>query len=512
MTVISTSKPIDIPTFEQIATIVSDLVVDYGNMAQTYYDMFYSQTPMDINLTLFDGDGVLREYTVPNRAKDFRYCRNGKGSPEGVISADVGTIYQDTENGSLYIKKLGNSTTGWQIIDTTEVVEKGYGNPNGRISRSKGTLFTDASSGQLYIKTTSTGVTGWELISANTSALADTSLSNLTAEGEAKFADPDLSNISNLGKSVFANPDLSNLSAVGEKHFVNRGQISNVILEDMGGMQGEPNEYYINIPAGFKVLMPDGRNTDGTLKSIEYITSSAVSAVIPNDWAGRRAVFLKSDGTLSVTCPIERYFIGGSAPHVFSSDHTDAVWYDTRNNYILHTQDMGQTWNTFSATFIGYVSTNTLGAGYDHGYIVSNSPERAMRLVSMSDSDYISSCSTPSNFVYQLTPGQTKSAMIAPMDGIFTFRIWSTNWTEENPSANLPDWIAISCVTTTQDGTLTKLYKTNYNALMADCAISMPIAKGDKFVYNYAIGNSGGYPMSKLINFIANKGEVDSMS
>lgn len=43
----------------------------------------------------------------------------GDGSPEGVLSAGVGTIYRDTTNGILYIKESGTGNTGW-VAELTE--------------------------------------------------------------------------------------------------------------------------------------------------------------------------------------------------------------------------------------------------------------------------------------------------------------------------------------------------------------------------------------------------------
>lgn len=40
----------------------------------------------------------------------------GSGSPEGVITADPGTLYRNTDGGaltSLYVKESGTGNTGW---------------------------------------------------------------------------------------------------------------------------------------------------------------------------------------------------------------------------------------------------------------------------------------------------------------------------------------------------------------------------------------------------------------
>lgn len=42
----------------------------------------------------------------------------GSGSPEGVVTAPVGTTYYDTTSGSFYVKRTGTGNTGWQVLIT----------------------------------------------------------------------------------------------------------------------------------------------------------------------------------------------------------------------------------------------------------------------------------------------------------------------------------------------------------------------------------------------------------
>ena len=48
--------------------------------------------------------------------KTSRDIKRGQGSPEGVISATVGTLYQRTDVGELYVKKTGTGNTGWTMM------------------------------------------------------------------------------------------------------------------------------------------------------------------------------------------------------------------------------------------------------------------------------------------------------------------------------------------------------------------------------------------------------------
>lgn len=40
----------------------------------------------------------------------------GAGSPEGVVTASPGVVYQDTTNGLLYVKNTGTGNTGWRSV------------------------------------------------------------------------------------------------------------------------------------------------------------------------------------------------------------------------------------------------------------------------------------------------------------------------------------------------------------------------------------------------------------
>ena len=66
-----------------------------------------------------------------------------------------------------------------------------------------------------------------------------------------------------------ADASLSNLNQEGEKHFLNKSQITNCILEAPNGVVSYDNNI-ITIKAGLKILFPNGRNADRTLKNYEY--------------------------------------------------------------------------------------------------------------------------------------------------------------------------------------------------------------------------------------------------
>jgi hypothetical protein len=247
--------------------MLTKLATNYSNLAIVFYDIFYNTTPMDVTFQMFDESGVIQTYTIPNRAKDMKNILNSEssevtGSPEGQVEATRGTIYQDLDNGDLYVKETPSGAIGWskflRYSDLQEIIMEGIIPPKGSIVAKRGTLYVDKANAGLYMKLTSSGSEGWALISADTEKFANRDLSNLTENGEAlfnakeniankinsitnqstssqypsapavrsyvtnqtkNFANKDFSNISDVAKNYFANKDLSNISSVAKASF-----------------------------------------------------------------------------------------------------------------------------------------------------------------------------------------------------------------------------------------------------------------------------------------------------
>ncbi len=209
-------EKLNVATYEQILTILTQLATNYTSVFTDYYNMFYNQVPMDITLQIYDEDGTLQDITVPNRAKDKTYILNGNGDPSGTYSADRGSTYQDLANGDVYIKIAGDGTAdGWSQVATKAKLDtyvlQGSGSPEGVVTSTKGIIYVDTENATVYIKSYPTGNEGWVLISNVSTVLADKDLSNLTPTGERHFANPSLSNLNSSGEARFSSKeDVSN--------------------------------------------------------------------------------------------------------------------------------------------------------------------------------------------------------------------------------------------------------------------------------------------------------------
>jgi hypothetical protein len=166
-----------------VAQQTSELLTDYANLLRTWFTMFYDPTPQDITLRLYDDEGNLQSYTFPNRSKDFTYILNGSGTPQGIKTAVVGSIYQDILNGEVYIKNSISTDTNWTKVISKEVLDtyiiQGNNAPEGNIFSTKGVLYVDLINCGLYIKTTSSGNTGWINIGGSVSIATKISLGSV---------------------------------------------------------------------------------------------------------------------------------------------------------------------------------------------------------------------------------------------------------------------------------------------------------------------------------------------
>lgn len=157
-----------IPTNSEIMVLMSRLETNWSELMNNFYDIFINPTPMYITLNLVDDNGDVQQVSIPNRAQDKEYILNGSGSPEGVVTANTGSIYQDTTNGQIYIKQTGTGNNGWYtLISKTmldSIIQQGTGVPENTVVATKGTLYSDVLTGTLYIKQSSSGSSGWQAL------------------------------------------------------------------------------------------------------------------------------------------------------------------------------------------------------------------------------------------------------------------------------------------------------------------------------------------------------------
>lgn len=92
---------------------------------------------------------------------------------------------------------------------------------------------------------------------------------------------------------------------------------------------------------GVKGLIPNGRNEDGTLKNIEFTTSSVLTSTQEvTGWNGKWSLYLNA--SFGQYHPTELEYVSDTKPT--SVYTTTAYWYSPLDNKLYFTQDTGATW------------------------------------------------------------------------------------------------------------------------------------------------------------------------
>lgn len=149
--------------------------------------------------------------------------------------------------------------------------------------------------------------------------------------------------------------DLTNLTPAGEKHFINKTQVTNAILETPNGVCTYSGNT-ITAKSGLKVLAPNGRNADGSLKNIEYTLASDTSKELTSAGSGLGVFFLRSlDNGQTWDIGYRSYgtqwYIQEEQPQV---EHCE--WYNPKTNLWKHC--VSGEWSDILICPLGRVSLN----------------------------------------------------------------------------------------------------------------------------------------------------------
>lgn len=152
-----------------------------------------------------------------------------------------------------------------------------------------------------------------------------------------------------------ADKDLSNLTDEGEKHFINKTQVTNAILETPNGVCTYSGNT-ITVKSGLKVLAPNGRNADGSLKNYEYTLASDSSKELSSAGTGLSVFFLRSldnGQTWDIGYRLygTQWYIQEEQPQV---EHCE--WYNPKTNLWKHC--VSGEWSDILICPLGRVSCN----------------------------------------------------------------------------------------------------------------------------------------------------------
>ena len=184
-----------------------------------------------------------------------------------------------------------------------------------------------------------------------------------------------------------------------------------------------------------KGLIPNGRNADGTLKSVAFTTSSVKTQTLTTSTFNNRNIILKAN----------------------SFGFSSSASYDEKTNTVSSGTEM----------IVGNGSASS-------GKITSLYTKQAFHAVDYSDGDYIASCAMPSNKYIDLTLGTDGSTYTAPADGYMVFHKGS------NAAGQRIGLIV-------NNGARNIIYSSGANQYMA---VTIPVQKGNVVTINYTAGVS----------------------
>ena len=146
-------------TTEDIINALSVLYFNLNEIERNYYDIFINPKSMTVNLQRYNELGVLDTVPVKNLASLQTAALTGVGSPDGMVSAEVGKFYIDTSDYSLYFKSSGNDSYGWVLIWSALNLKEDddYLAPDGSAPQLRDLNMDNASLGTLVVERGGTG-------------------------------------------------------------------------------------------------------------------------------------------------------------------------------------------------------------------------------------------------------------------------------------------------------------------------------------------------------------------
>lgn len=261
-------------------------------------------------------------------------------------------------------------------------------------------------------------------------------------------------------------------------------KITNCILE-------APMPYFsitgtnITLKKGLRVLMPNGRNSDGTLKNLEFtLNKDITSGLVTGSNIRPRVVFIQANGMMAVTKECVFYLHSlGELPETLPNTLQTHAYCELENKWFLsRTGTTTAQWEEWLECPIMEYQPRS------DGQTPSTLTFSTLDILKRFDKFEISGWGMPSNRYIDLTLGASGTTYTAPVNGWFYFTVKSS------ASSNFLSVQNQSVGIHTQGWT----HRAN-----ADLQHFVPAIKGQKVAIYYESANTAGYG-----RFIYAEGEV----
>ena len=182
--------------------------------------------------------------------------------------------------------------------------------------------------------------------------------------------------------------------------------VSNAIVSGPNGIVTNTSSI-VTACAELKVLLPNGRNDDNTLKSTEYILDEEKILDLGTYGNGKYYVWLKSDGTF-ITCSKDNYYISISQPANF---YGTAIWYSPETNVLKQYDVTTSSWVTVLAVLLCLVTKS-------NNIISDVSVQKPIQSITYDNLSLLSGLSMPSSRVVSVTQN-SQGIYYAPASGYY---------------------------------------------------------------------------------------------
>lgn len=172
---------------------------------------------------------------------------------------------------------------------------------------------------------------------------------------------------------------------------------------------------------GVRGLVPNGRNADGSYKSVEYIFNNVFVGMNFGPGSTHTPIFLnKNDSSMFRAY---QYFEQTSAPNVDNVSNSIAVWYNPDENifrWLWKNQGVNK-WTDIYLSSLGIISTDSSNK------ITYFNTKTTFQAVDRNDTSWLSELGAPSNRYIDLTLGASGATYKAPASGYYYTRLVGTS-------------------------------------------------------------------------------------
>lgn len=175
----------------------------------------------------------------------------------------------------------------------------------------------------------------------------------------------------------------------------------------------------VTVQEGTNYLFPNGRNSNNSVKNVNFSLASAATGTITGSTSATYCVFVTSELDLIFANNIN-YFITNTQPTALNDTTTAGVWFNPQTNLIYQCAATASTpsWSTFEGAICATLT-------YDGSTITAFNPIYPVELLKRSDKEEITSLFFPTTTVQGL-PATIDNLFTAPSNGFVYLRGRST--------------------------------------------------------------------------------------